>query len=176
MKIVKTFFVMLYVQLAAPLLSLIFIDLVDDKWHFLSVASEIFTLIFFTFVQALGVACAILAVKMYLNSEKEELSRAWTLLKIKTIPFYVINFVICSFIGLMLTVATAGLLVIINVIMIWYTCAFIVQSGFYGAANVAMLRKEHGDDISAIHYVLQFVPVLDVISTIMLKKKAKDFQ
>lgn len=173
MKLVKTFFVMLYVQLVAPLLSLLFVDFVGEKSQFLAVVSEIFTLVFFAFVQFLGVACAIWAIKMYLNSEKEDLSKAWILLKIKTIPFYLINFVICFVVGISLTVATAGLLVIINIIMIWYTCAFIVQSGFFGAANVAFLRKEYGDRISAIHYVLQFVPVIDVVSTLIVRKKVK---
>ena len=56
---------------------------------------------------------------------------------------------------------------------IWYTCAFIVQSGFFGAANVAVLRKKYCDSISLIHYVLQFIPVLDVLGTVILLKKTK---
>ena len=114
-----------------------------------------------------------------MKSESEALEKSWILLKIKTIPFYVLNFIY----GLAYTVTLIGasrgmvvLLIFPLLIPIWYTCAFIVQSGFFGAANVAMLRKKYGDNISLIHYVLQFIPVLDVLSTIILKSKCRKLQ
>lgn len=176
MKIIKAFFIMLYVQLVIPLLPIFWDGILDEKYHFITVISEVIMLIFFAAVQVLGCISAVLAIKMFFNSEEENLSKAWTLLKIKTIPFYVINFAICFPIGLMLTVATAGLLIFVGIVMIWYTCAFIVQSGFFGMANVITMRKKYGDSISVIHYVLQFLPVFDVISTIILKNKYKKLQ
>lgn len=176
MKIVKTFFVMLYIQLIIPMLPIVLDDILDEKYHFITVTSEVVMLIFFATVQVFGCISAVLAIKMFFYSEENNLSKAWTLLKIKTVPFYIINFAICFPIGLMLTVATAGLLIIVGIVMIWHTCAFIVQSGFFGAANILTMRKKFGDNISVIHYVLQFLPVLDVISTIVLKNKCKKLE
>lgn len=179
MKLVKTFFVMLYVQLVLQygIIPVMFLGM-DDTGEFKIWTHFYFAVVLISFVavQVVGCISAVSAVKMHLNSEHEVLKESWLLLKLKTIPFYILNFIyglayIIGIIG-----ASRGLVVMAVIpilIPIWYTCAFIVQSGFFGAANVAFLRKEYGDRISAIHYVLQFVPVLDVVSTLIVRKKVK---
>ena len=173
---------MLYIQLALQycIISIVLFGLDENGefrvWtHFYFIVA----LLSFIAVQVVGCICAVSAVKMHMKSKYEALEKSWTLLKLKTIPFYILNFIY----GLAYTVALIGasrgmvvLFIFPLLIPIWYTCAFIVQSGFFGAANVAMLRKKYGDKISLIHYVLQFVPVLDVISTIILKSKCKKLQ
>lgn len=183
MKTVKAFFVMLYIQLALQYGSFPVLGFgTDEETGETRIWAIIFFIVLtisFVAVQIVGCLSAAAAVKMHMKSESEALEKSWTLLKLKTIPFYILNFIY----GLVYTVTLIGasrgmvvLLIFPLLIPIWYTCAFIVQSGFFGAANVAMLRKKYGDNISLIHYVLQFVPVLDVLSTIILKSKCKKLQ
>lgn len=174
MKIIKTFFVMLHLQLVVPLFLLIIEGVTSEKLTVISYITSALEVLFFIAVQALGWISAVLAVKMFMQSQTDQLSKAWVLLKIKTIPFYILNFAVCFMVGFGLTLATAGFLSFIIIIMIIYTCTFIVQSGFFGAANIILLRRKYGkEQISAIHYFLQFISVLDVISTIILFKKIK---
>ena len=182
MKTVKAFFVMLYIQLALQycIIPIVLFGLDENGefrvWtHFYFIVA----LLSFIAVQIVGCLSAAAAVKMHMKSEYETLEKSWTLLKLKTIPFYILNFIYGLAYTVTLIGASRGMVVLFIfplLIPIWYTCAFIVQSGFFGAANVAMLRKKYGDNISLIHYVLQFVPVLDVISTILLKSKCKKLQ
>ncbi len=174
MKIIKAFFVMLHLQLVMPLVLLVIESATSEKLTVISYITSALDVLFFIAVQALGWISAVLAVKMFMQSETDQLSKAWVLLKIKTIPFYILNFAVCLMVGFGLALATAGLLSFIIILMIIYTCTFIVQSGFFGAANIILLRRKYGkEQISAIHYFLQFISVLDVISTIILFRKIK---
>lgn len=183
MKAVKAFFVMLYIQLALQFC--IFPALIFGT-NEATGETKIWAIIFFVVlaisfiaVQIVGCLSAAAAVKMYIKSEYDPLKKSWLLLKLKTIPFYILNFIYGVIYVIVLIGASRGLVVmaVIPILLpIWYTCAFIVQSGFFGAANVAMLRKKYGDNISLIHYVLQFIPVLDVLSTVILKSKCRKLQ
>ena len=180
MKLVKSFFVMLYIQLALQYGILPALGYgTDEATGEMKIWAIIFFIVLtisFIAVQVVGCLSAATAVKMYIKSEYDPLKKSWLLLKLKTIPFYIFNFIYGLAYTVVLIGASRGLVVmaVIPILFpIWYTCAFIVQSGFFGAANVAVLRKRHGDSISLIHYVLQFIPVLDVISTIILLKKIK---
>lgn len=175
MKIIKAFFVMLHLQLVMPLALLVITGVTSEKLTVISYIVSALGMLFFIAVQVLGWICAVLAVKMFMQSETEKLSKAWSLLKIKTIPFYILNFAACFMVGFGLTLATAGFLSFIIVIMIIHTCTFIVQSRFFGAANIILLRRKYGkEQISAIHYLLQFISVFDVISTIIIFRKIKN--
>lgn len=175
MKLIRAFFVMLHLQLVMPLALLVIEGITSEKLTVISYITSALGVLFFIAVQVIGWICAVLAVKMFLQSQTEQLSKAWVLLKIKTVPFYILNFAVCLMVGLGLSLATAGLLSFIIIIMIIYTCTFIVQSGFFGAANIILLRRKYGkEQISAIHYFLQFISVLDVISTIILLRKIKN--
>lgn len=180
MKLVKAFFVMLYIQLALqfgffPVLGFG----MDEETGEMKIWATIFLIalvISFVAVQIVGCLSAATAVKMYIKSEYNPLKKSWLLLKLKTIPFYILNFIYDLAYIVVIIGASRGLAVmaVIPILLpIWYTCAFIVQSGFFGAANIATFRKKHGDKISLIHYFLQFIPVLDVFSTIILIRKLK---
>lgn len=174
MKLIKAFFVMLHLQLVLPLALLVIEGVTSEKLTVISYITSALGVLFFIAVQVIGWMCAVLAVKMFMQSQTEQLSKAWVLLKIKTVPFYILNFAVCFMVGFGLTLATAGFLSFIIIIMIIYTCTFIVQSGFFGAANIILLRRKYGkEQISAIHYLLQFISVFDVISTIILLRKTK---
>lgn len=180
MKIVKAFFVMLYIQLVLQYciipVSIFGTDENTGEFKAWAVVFGVLLLISLVAIQVVGWISAVTAVKMYFNSKHEALKKSWELLKFKTIPFYIFNFIYGIIYMIMIIGASRGLAVIAVIpvlVPIWYTCAFIVQSGFFGAANVITMRKKHGDNISVIHYVLQFLPVLDVISTIILKNKCK---
>lgn len=180
MKLVKAFFVMLYIQLALqygffPILGY-GTDEETGKMKIWAIVFFAVLAISFVAVQIVGCLSAAAAVKMYTQSEYNPLKRSWLLLKLKTIPFYILNFIFGLVYIIFLIGASRGLAVLAVIpilVPIWYTCAFIVQSGFFGAANVAVLRKKHGDSISLIHYVLQFIPILDVISTVFLLRKSR---
>lgn len=181
MKLIKAFFVMLYIQLA---LQYGIIPALGYGTNEATGEMKIWAIIFFVVlaisfiaVQVVGCLSAASAVKMYIRSEYDPLKKSWSLLKLKTIPFYIFNFIYGLIYTIVLIGASRGLAVIAVIpilLPIWYTCAFIVQSGFFGAANVAVLRKKYCDSISLIHYVLQFIPVLDVLSTIILLRKTKN--
>lgn len=183
MKLVKAFFVMLYIQLALqygffPILGY-GTDEETGKMKIWAIVFFAVLAISFVAVQIVGCLSAAAAVKMYTQLKYEPLKKSWLLLKIKTIPFYILNFIFGLVYIIFLIGASRGLAVLAVIpilVPIWYTCAFIVQSGFFGVANVAMLRKKYGDNISLIHYVLQFIPVLDVLSTIILKSKCRKLQ
>ena len=168
---------MLHIQLAIQY-AIVPLTLFDSELLFnskiLSTLYFVSLILFFIATQVVGWIAAVTAIKMYLNSETENLDNSWKLLKLKTVPFYILNFAVCFMVGFGLTLATAGFLSFIIIIMIIYTCTFIVQSGFFGAANIILLRRKYGkEQISAIHYLLQFISVLDVISTIILLRKTK---
>ena len=178
MKIVKAFFVMLYVQLVMQygIIPVAILGMDENTGEFKPWAAVfgVLLLISFVAVQVVGWISAVTAVKMHFNSEHKALKKSWELLKLKTIPFYIFNFIYGIMYIILIIGASRGLAVmaVIPVLLpIWYTCSFIVQSGFFGVANIITIRKKYGDHISVIHYVLQVLPILDVISTIAVLKK-----
>ncbi len=182
MKIIKAFFVMLHIQLAIQY-AIVPLTLFDSELLFnskiLSTLYFVSLILFFIATQVVGWIAAVTAIKMYLNSETENLDNSWNLLKLKTVPFYILNFIYCIGYCFVLIGASRGMIwfvIIPMLIPIWYTCAFIIQSGFFGTASVAVLRKRFGNNISVINYLLQFIPVLDVIDTIALRHKVKKLQ
>lgn len=171
---------MLYVQLAVQYL-IVFVIFRD------STSEGLFLAMFFLLGTASGateIVGWIAAVKCITKTlagavDAEEMKKSWFLLKIKTIPFYILNFIYGLAYGVMLIGASRGMIwfVILPIIIpIWHTCSFIVQSGFYGVANILMLRKNNKKDISVIHYILQFIPVFDVFDTIVIREKMKNME
>ena len=179
MKLIRAYFVMLYVQVILQLSIVPSIKYFPENKSFnLFIFLHVFALIsVFCITQILGCLSASLAVKMYWHSEDDKIRKALILLKIKTVPFYLLNLVYGLIYTLFITFVSMGMALVLIVpvmIPIWYTCAFVVQSGFFGAANIILLRRKYGkEQISAIHYLLQFISVLDVISTIILLRKTK---
>lgn len=96
------------------------------------------------------------------------LIKVWKKLKLLTVPFYVINFIVYSLtasitfpVSLFLC-PLDGLLCLIMIII----------SGIAGINSIKVLKRK-GRKISGIHYVFQLLPVFDVLSTLSLKKYTK---
>lgn len=173
MKMVKAFFVMLYVQLAVQY-SIVFVISGESTSEGLFLAMILLLGAVSGATEILGWIAAVKCITKTLAgaTDADEMKKSWFLLKIKTIPFYILNFIYGLAYGILLVGATRGMIwfVILPILIpIWHTCSFIVQSGFYGVANILMLRKEHKKELSIINYVLQFIPVFDVFDTISIR-------
>ena len=94
MKLIKAFFVMLHLQLVLPLALLVIEGVTSEKLTVISYITSALGVLFFIAVQVIGWMCAVLAVKMFMQSQTEQLSKAWVLLKIKTVPFYILKFAV----------------------------------------------------------------------------------
>lgn len=105
------------------------------------------------------------------KGEGEKLAKGWKLLKFGSVPFYLLNFMVCFLEMALLIGASRGLLLIALPIPVTYTCLLIAQSGCLGACLVFLLRRQREQKPSPLHYVLQFLPVLDFISALVLLQK-----
>lgn len=180
MKKVKAFFAMLYVQLAVQY-SIVFVISGESTSEGLFLAMLLLLGAVSGATEILGWIAAVKCITKTLAgaTDADEMKKSWFLLKIKTIPFYILNFIYGLAYGILLVGATRGMIwfVILPILIpIWHTCSFIVQSGFYGVANILMLRKEHKKEFSKIHYILQFIPVFDVFDTIAIRGKMKNIE
>ena len=90
------------------------------------------------------------------RGEGAQLEKGWLLLKFGSVPFYLLNFLVCCVAMVLLIGASRGLLV--------------AQSGCLGACLLYLLRKQEKKP-SPLHYVFQFLPLLDFISGLVLLKK-----
>lgn len=120
-------------------------------------------------IQVFGWLCVGKAAKAYRKNQAEELCCSWKLLKLASIPFYIVNFLVCVF----LTFVSGGLLLLIMIIPCIITCLMIVQSGIVGIYYIKYLRQqpENSGKPFGIHCALQLISVLDVVSTIIILKK-----
>lgn len=117
-----------------------------------------------------SVGTAVMAIK---RGEYEKVKSGWKLLKYGAIPFYIINFTYSLIAWLVLVGASRGIFIVLVPIPILITGTMIVQSGCFGWCCIHYLNKQNSGYISKIHYVLQIVSVLDIISTFQVLKKAK---
>lgn len=124
-------------------------------------------------IHILGWISAGFAVCAYRAGEYEKLRQSWKLLKIWSIPFYILNFLYSFIIWGILVGASRGILAIFVPIPVFITCSMVVQSGFYGVCHVMFLRKRPApyQRPSEVHYAFQVVPLLDTFSTIVLLRK-----
>lgn len=125
----------------------------------------------------LGWICVAMAVVTYRQKQTAKLRHGWKLLKLWPIPFYVLNFLYSCFIWFILVGASRGILIFWVPIPIFITYVLIFQSGCVGICNIMYLRKqpENFGKPGGIHYVLQLVPILDVVSTVMIMRKYKTY-
>lgn len=133
----------------------------------------LFYLLMIGIVHILGWISAGFAVCAYQAGEYEKLRRGWTVLKIWSVPFYILNFLYSFIVWGTLVGASRGILVILVPIPIFITCSMVVQSGFHGICYVMFLRKRPAihKRPSEVHYAFQLVPMLDILSTIILLRK-----
>ena len=133
--------------------------------------------IFYLFMIAVVLCIGWIAVAMsysaYNKGQYLIIKKSWKLLKIGGIPFYILNFIYSFVVWFCLVGASRGLMLILVPIPIIITYSFIIQSGCIGAFYIRRLRKNPNIfiNVNAIHYLLQFISILDIISTIVLLRK-----
>ncbi len=123
-------------------------------------------------VHLLGWVCVVIAVTLR-RRQPEKLRQGWRLLKLWSIPFYILNFVYSCLAWFLLLAASRGILFFLLPLPVLTTCLMIFQSGCVGICYLTCLRRqpEHGDKPSGIHFLLQLIPVADVVSTIVLLRR-----
>lgn len=126
-------------------------------------------------IQIYGWVVAVMAFEIYGRNDYNTLGRCFKALKLYTIPFYVINYIFSFAIWFVIVAASRGIFIIFVWIPVAFTCAFIIQSGIYGYLYIKYLRKNYYGvmDINACHSLFQFIPVLDVVSTVIILGKLK---
>ena len=114
-----------------------------------------------------------MAVIAYRKSETEKLQKSWRMLKYASIPFYVLNFLYSFCVWFLLVGASRGILILLAPIPILITCTMVFQSGCLGWCYIRYSNKKVRGEckISGIHYCLQVIPVLDVMSTFIVNKR-----
>lgn len=121
-------------------------------------------------VHILGWVSVAAAVHAAGNQEWDLLQDGWRTLKIRSIPFYVLNFLWSFFVWFCLVGASRGVMLVFVPIPIAITWLMIIQSGIYGILLIHALRRQ-GERVSRLHTLCQLLPVLDVLSTwIMLRR------
>lgn len=121
-------------------------------------------------VQVLGWIAVGAAAAAYQRGEIGKLRDGWKLLKLNSIPFYILNFLYSCFAWFILVGASRGILVLLVPIPVVITGLMVVQSGCVGAFYLRYLRfpPENGKKPHGVHYALQLLPVLDVVSTLLI--------
>lgn len=124
-------------------------------------------------VHFLGWISAGMAICAYRSGDYGKLIQGWKLLKLRSVPFYILNFLYSFIIWFVLIGASRGILVLFVSIPVFFTCSMIVQSGIFGVCVVRYLSRLPGYEkrLAWIHYILQLISVLDLISTILILKK-----
>ena len=174
MKSAKAFLIGMYVHLILSIGVPITIFLIASRgWNAPAIALFSFYLLMVGAVHLLGWISAGLAVSAYYKREYEKIWSGWRLLKLRSIPFYIVNFIYSFLVWFVLIGASRGILVLLAPIPVIVTCSMVVQSGIYGICVILALRKmpEYGGRPTAVHYVLQLMSVLDLISTVVILKR-----
>lgn len=171
MRSAKVFLAGMYVHLVLSILiPVIVLFFFKDGWNTLGIGPVLFYFTMILAVQITGWVCVGMAANAYRLNRTECLRSSWKLLKLYGIPFYVLNFLYSFFAWFILIGASRGIMIILVPIPIIITCLMILQSGCVGIYYIMHLRKtsDDGSKPSGIHYLLQLLGVLDVISTIFL--------
>ncbi len=174
MRSAKLFLLGLYVHLALSVAAPIGILYLGwgVGWNDANARLAVFYLVMIVVVQTLGWVSAAMAALAYRRGRTERLLSAWRTLKLGTVPFYVLNFLWSVLVWGAVTAASRGVFLLLAPVPVVITCLPVVQSGVTGWLSIRSLREE-GRELSVVHSVCQFVPVLDVIDTLVLLRRAK---
>lgn len=118
-------------------------------------------------VQLLGWISAGAAVSAYRRNDTARLLSAWKTLKLGAVPFHLLNFLWSVLAWGALVGASRGVFLLLVPIPVCLSWLMIIQSGVTGWLYIRCLR-ESGEDAAILHSVCQFLPVLDVCSTLLL--------
>ncbi|MCI8284961.1 MAG: hypothetical protein HFE90_06840 [Firmicutes bacterium] len=182
MKSAKIFLILMYVHLAlsvaVPIALIVILSVSAETLFGQSKANVSGWLLMFYFVcifivLAAGWVSVGCAVYEYNRGRYEKVRDGWKKLKLWSIPFYMMNFCYSVFAWFLLVGGSRGIAFIFIPIPIAITCTMIFQSGCAGWCYIRYLnrRSENSVRVSGGHYLLQVIPVLDIISTVFLLKQ-----
>lgn len=157
----------LLASIAAPFMAVFFANKYKAASGWLIIL--IYVILIFS-IQIYGWFCSVNARKLLKQGNISELREAWLLLKLKTIPFYILNYIYSFLIWFVIVAASRGIFIIFAWIPFAVTCSFIIQSGIYGYCYLKHVRDEHIMDVNNKQLIIQFVPVLDIFGTLKLRK------
>lgn len=123
-------------------------------------------------LQIWGWVTVVLAIIARRKENAKKLQTGWVLLKLGSIPFFLMNFAYSCVVWFIIVVGSRGILGIFLPIPIAVTCLMILQTGCVGCCQVNLLRRRI-PSLGGKHYLFQLVPVADVIDTIYLLKRDK---
>lgn len=132
-----------------------------------------FYLFFIGVSQLLGWVAVVLAARAGGKGETDRVLRAWRLLKLGSVPFFVLNFLYSVAVWFLIVAASRGIFLIFVPIPVAITCFFILETGCVGCVAVKALRRQPPPVPGKLHYFLQLLPVADVVSTLLLLHRQK---
>lgn len=182
MKSAKIFLILMYVHLAlsiaVPIALIVILSASAETLFGQSKSNVSGWLLMFYFVcifivLAAGWVSVGCAVYEYKRGKHEKVRDGWKKLKLWSIPFYMMNFCYSAFAWFLLVGGSRGIAFIFIPIPIAITCTMIFQSGCVGWCRIYYLNNhtENNGRISGWHYLIQVIPVFDIISTVVLLKR-----
>nr|WP_325301692.1 DUF6652 family protein [uncultured Oscillibacter sp.] len=175
MKTAKLFLAGMYVHLllsAAAPIGILYLGWEKKGWNRSNAALLLSFLLMTGLVQLLGWIHAGASISAYRRNDMARLRSGWRTLKLGAIPFYILNFIWSSLAWGALVAASRGTLLPLVPIPIGVTWLMVIQSGVTGWLYIRCLR-ESGEDAAILHSVCQFIPVLDVLSTLLLLRRRR---
>ena len=119
-------------------------------------------------------------IRLYKNREYNSMRTYMKVLKLGSIPYFVLNFIIYFLLFMLFFAASRGLIMftptpLLFLIPIFFTYLNVLFTSFYGLGFIATISKEKklSKGKMLIHVLLQLCFVLDVISTIILLREYK---
>ena len=149
----------------------------------LAAAAALFMLLCFAAVVTLIILNISCAVRYFREKDGILLRQAMKGMKLGSIPFFIINFLVCLMIAAVIFGASRGFAVFLPWVWNWVLCAvastYIIMAGSscYGIALARLLRQNGSLSRKqmSVHIVLQLIFGLDVIDTLeLLKFSAKN--
>lgn len=121
-------------------------------------------------VQVLGWVSAAAAARAAGEQDWDSLQDGWRILKLKSVPFQILNFLWSALAWFCLVKASRGALAVLLPVPILITWAMVFQSGIYGLLIIRALRRQ-GEKVFFLHPLCQILPGVDAISTwVMLRR------
>lgn len=175
MKTAKLFLAGMYVHLvlsvAAPI-GILYLGWGGSGWGRSNGMLLLAYLLAIALVQLLGWVSVGASIFAYRQNDMARLLSGWRTLKLGAIPFYMLNFLWSSLAWGAIVAASRGIFLLLIPIPIGVTWLMVIQSGFTGWLYIRCLR-ESGEDAAILHSVCQFLPVLDVLSTLLLLRRRR---
>ena len=150
----------LFLSVAVPA-----VILFAGEWEALGEGLFFFYLVFLFLLQVIGWGTVAMAARAAGRREFDRVIRAWKLLKLGSIPFFVMNFLYSAAVWFLIVAASRGIFAIFLPIPIAITCLLIIETGCVGCFALKVFRRQRPPVPGKVHYLLQFLPVLDVVST-----------